>query len=73
MGYSEIKYYQCDNCIYSTDDIDRICSHVCSKKEGCRKPFEAIFKENPKYPDDYLICGFSKIGDSIQLCKDCKK
>ncbi len=32
-GYHEIKLYQCDDCDYSTKDIDKICVHVCSKKK----------------------------------------
>ncbi len=37
MGYSEVQYYQCDDCDYSTNDIDVITNHVCSKEEN-KKP-----------------------------------
>ncbi|KKN20200.1 hypothetical protein LCGC14_0938260 [marine sediment metagenome] len=32
-GYHKVEWYQCDNCNYSTNDIDRICVHVCQKKK----------------------------------------
>ena len=41
-------------------------------EKGCEKPFQPIFKENAIYPDDYLICGFSKLGSEIQFCEDCQ-
>lgn len=45
----------------------------CNKKIGCGKPYQPIYKENNTYPDDYLICGFSKIGDEIKYCESCMK
>ncbi len=53
-GYHKVEWYQCDNCNYSTNDIDRICVHVCSEKE---KPKVIILDNNEisimKYAEEY--------------------
>ena len=40
-------------------------------KKGCGEPFQKIFKINAQYPEDYILCGFTKIGDEMQFCKKC--
>ena len=47
------------------------CRKFESEKVGCGKPFQRVYIINSVYPDDYLICGFSKIGKEVQLCKEC--
>jgi len=38
--------------------------------KGCNKPFEeAIIGGN--YPEDYLICGFTKVCGDTQYCSEC--
>ena len=32
-GYHKVEWYQCDNCSFSTNDIDRIIHHVCKEKK----------------------------------------
>jgi hypothetical protein len=43
------------------------------QSKGCRKPFQKVFIEHSTYPDDYLLCGFSRIGNEVQYCDECKK
>ena len=65
---------KCDNDLFQNKSVpeEEINVKQIIQEKGCRKPFQKVFKTNSKYPEDYLICGYTKIGDEIQFCLECQ-
>lgn len=44
---------------------------IIKETVGCKEPIYPSVKEGAKYPEDWVICGFTRVGNDIQYCSEC--